>query len=148
MAPRFISRAELFALRGEERVARWSGSPAGEPDLAAIDAAILSAEAEASSYLLGRYGNSLPTDPTGTPQVLKDKLADIVGYKLQAKWDQVSQAVRDSYTDATRWLQAVARGAADLGLAGAPAVDVSTPAVLATKVAADAGLTLSTLEDW
>ena len=80
MPHRYLTRAELLALRGEAELLRLAG-PGGRP---AINKAIEQAEAEATSYLLGRYRSALPSAPSGTPSVLKAKVAVLAHRKLTA----------------------------------------------------------------
>jgi hypothetical protein len=70
LMPRYLEIAELKSYRGEAEILRLAG---GSEDTLA--AAIKRAEAEATTYLLGRYRQSLSTLPGAAPDVLKAKVA-------------------------------------------------------------------------
>ncbi len=141
--PRFLTRDEFFARKGEARVTAYAGG-----DLAVVDAAIDRAEAEAVARLVPRYGDKLPTNPASTPDVLKDQVADIALERVLDGHDQVAPNVTDAARTARTFLRDVGRGQADLGLPDQPDVDVTTPAILVTKPASEAALTLQSLKDW
>ena len=139
---RYLTPAELLALRGEAEILRLAGS-GGEP---ALFAAIEQAEAEATSYLLGRYRTALPVDPTSTPPILKSKVATLAHRKLLSG-GQPSPSLETESQQALTWLRDVSRGAASLDLATAPPVDNTTPTIAATGPTTP-GLTLQDLESW
>lgn len=128
---RFLTREELYARRGEGEILRLAG---GSTD--AVDAAIAAAEADAVSYLVSRYGDSLPVTPETTPAVLKDKLA-ILAHRKVPRGGQVAPSLLDEAREVTSWLGQVSRGIASLGLTepSAVPVDRSAPAVLHTAPA-------------
>jgi phage gp36-like protein len=145
MPSRYLTVDELLALRGEAELLRLAG-PGGEPPFPALTAAIEQAEAEATSYLLGRYRSALPTAPGGTPPILKAKVAAIAHRKLVAG-GQPSPALETEYQQTLTWLRDVARGAASLDLPTAPPADDTSPMV-AAAVPTGPGLRLQDLEDW
>lgn len=142
MPPRFLTPAELLALRAEAEILRLAG-PGGEP---ALSSAIEQAEAEAVSYLLGRYRSSLPSTPEATPPILKAKVAALAHRRLIAG-GQPSPALETESQQALSWLRDVARGAASLDLPSAPPADNTTPTVIATGPTGP-GLLLNDLKDW
>jgi phage gp36-like protein len=138
----FLSVAELKLLRGEAEMLRLAG-PGGEP---ALIAAIEQAEAEATSYLLGRYRAALPVLPEATPPVLKAKVAAIAHRRLLAS-GQPSPALDAEHQQALSWLRDVARGAASLDLMDSPPADNTSPA-LAISGPTGPGMRLVDLETW
>ncbi len=126
---RFLTRAELYARRGEDEILRLAGAAGTD----AVDAAIATAENEAVSYLSSRYGDQLPATPETTPAVLKDKVAALAHRKLP-RGSQVAQALLDEAREVLSWLSQVSRGIASLGLTEPTAVklDRAAPAVLHT----------------
>lgn len=109
----YLTLASMIALFGTQEMLELSqlhDPDATEPDNERIQANIDSAEAEANSYLAGRY--SLPF--ALVPLVLKEKVADIARYKLDSI--RAREDVRQRYEDAIRWLKLVAAGTIDLGL--------------------------------
>ncbi len=140
---RYLEIAELKAYRGEAEMSRLAG---GSDDVLA--AAIQQAEAEATSYLLPRYRQTLPTLPGASPDVLKAKVAVIAHRKL-ITGGQLAPALQAEHDQALGWLRDVARGAAALDLATAPPVDDNTPSVLSNADPCDRpGMTLRDLKDW
>jgi phage gp36-like protein len=142
MPPRYLTPAELLALRGEAEILRLAG-PGGEP---ALLSAIEQAEAEATSYLLGRYRAALPSHPAAAPPVLKAKVAVLAHRRLVAG-GQPSPALETESQQALTWLRDVARGAASLDLTQAPATDDVSPSIAALSPTIP-GLRLQDLEDW
>jgi phage gp36-like protein len=142
MPPRYLTPAELNALRGEAELLRLAG-PGGKP---AINKAIEQAEAEATSYLLGRYRSALPSAPSGTPSILKAKVAVLAHRRLVAG-GQPSPSLEAEAQQALTWLRDVARGAASLDLPEAPPADNTTPTVAAISPTGP-GLRLEDLEGW
>jgi phage gp36-like protein len=140
--PRYLTSAELLAHRGEAEILRLAG-PGGEP---ALISAIEQAEAEATSYLLGRYRSALPTAPSGSPSILKAKVATLAHRRLLAG-GQPSPALETEAQQTLTWLRDVARGAASLDLPQAPPVDNTTPTVAAISPTGP-GLRLQDLEGW
>ena len=139
---RYLTPAELLVLRGEAEILRLAG-PGGEP---ALQSAIDQAEAEATSYLLGRYRAALPVDPASTPAILKSKVATLAHRKLLTA-GQPSPTLETESQQALTWLRDVSRGAASLDLAQAPPVDNTTPTINATGPTCP-GLRLQDLESW
>ena len=139
---RYLTPAELLALRGEAELLRLAGS-GGEP---ALLAAIDQAEAEATSYLLGRYRTALPSDPSSTPPILKSKVAVLAHRKLLTA-GQPSPSLETESQQTLTWLRDVARGAASLDLPSSPPVDNTTPTIAATGPTCP-GLRLQDLESW
>ncbi len=142
MPHRYLTPAEFLAHRGEAELLRLAG-PGGKP---AINKAIEQAEAEATSYLLGRYRSALPTAPSGSPSILKAKVAVLAHRRLLAG-GQPSPALEAEAQQALTWLRDVARGAASLDLPTAPPVDDGSPAVAAITPTGP-GLRLQDLKDW
>jgi phage gp36-like protein len=139
---RYLTPAELLALRGEAEILRLAG-PGGEP---ALRAAIDQAESEATSYLLARYRTALPTDPSTTPAILKSKVATLAHRKLLTA-GQPSPALDTESQQALTWLRDVARGAASLDLPLSPPVDNTAPTIAAAGPTCP-GLRLEDLESW
>ena len=142
MSPRYLTPAELLALRGEAEILRLAGQ-GGEP---ALLSAIEQAEAEATSYLLGRYRTSLPSDPAATPPVLKAKVA-VLAHRRLVTGGQPSPSLETETQQALTWLRDVARGAASLDLPQAPPADDVSP-LIAISAPTTPGLRLRDLEDW
>lgn len=145
MPTRYLTLEELLALRDEAELLRLAG-PGGEPPFSALTSALEQAEAEATSYLLGRYRAALPTSPGTTPPILKAKVAALAHRQLVAG-GQPSPALETESQQALTWLRDVARGAASLDLPAAPAVDDTSPSVAALSPAGP-GLRLQDLEGW
>lgn len=118
---RFLEVQELYDRRTEAEMLRLAGG-----SVEAVETAIASAEAEAVSYLLNRYGDRLPASPGVTPGILKDKVS-VIAHRRLARGPQIAPALQAEYDEAVKWLGAVARGLASLGLpeAVAPQVDRS-----------------------
>jgi len=144
--PRYLEIAELKSLRGEAEILRLAGVTASDPDTA-LTAAIQQAEAEATSYLLPRYRQTLPTLPGAAPDILKAKVAVLAHRKLITS-GQLAPALQAEHDQALAWLRDVARGAAALDLATAPPVDDTTPGVLASAGPPGPGMTLEALKGW
>ncbi|HWM95230.1 MAG TPA: phage protein Gp36 family protein [Thermoanaerobaculia bacterium] len=144
MPHRYLTVAELLAFRGEAELLRLA--PVGGPATPSLDSAIEQAEAEATSYLLGRYRSALPSAPGGSPPILKAKVAAIAHRKLVAG-GQPSPSLETEYQQALTWLRDVARGAASLDLPTAPPADDTSPAVAAIGPTGP-GLRLEDLESW
>jgi len=145
---RFLTRAEFLERRGETEILRLAGSVNGVPNHARVDAAIVAAEAEGVSYLLGRYGTVLPAAPGDTPGVLKDKLAVIAHRQLATGSYQVANALEADVKDARDWLLRAARGLVDLGIATAPQVDQGGAQILVSQPNPRCrALTFETLKD-
>ncbi len=142
MPSRYLTPAELLALRGEAEILRLAGQ-GGEP---ALLSAIDQAEAEATSYLLGRYRSTLPSTPTTTPPVLKAKVA-VLAHRRLVTGGQPSPALESESQQALTWLRDVARGAASLDLSQAPPADDVSP-LIAISAPTTPGLRLQDLEDW
>ena len=142
MSPRYLTPAELLALRGEAEILRLAGQ-GGEP---ALLSAIEQAEAEATSYLLGRYRSALPSAPAATPPVLKAKVAALAHRRLVTA-GQPSPSLETETQQALTWLRDVARGAASLDLPQAPPADDVSP-LIAISAPTTRGLRLQDLEDW
>jgi phage gp36-like protein len=145
MPSRYLTVEELLALRGEAELLRLAG-PGGGPPFPALTAAIEQAEAEATSYLLGRYRAALPSTPAGTPPILKAKVASLAHRKLLAG-GQPSPALEAEAQQTLSWLRDVARGAASLDLPTASPADNTSPTIAALAPAGP-GLRLEDLEAW
>lgn len=129
----YATQAQLTDLYGAQRLIELTDR--AEPAAGAIDTEVLSqalvdADALIDSYVAARY--VVPVDPA--PAVLTRKAAEIAYYNLHI--EAAPDAVRDSYRDAIKWLQAIASGNAVLpaasGQAAGPAaasdtVNVSGP---------------------
>jgi len=139
---RYLTPAEFLAHRGEAEILRLAG-PGGEP---ALTHAIEQAEAEATSYLLARYRQALPSTPDGAPPILKAKVATLAHRRLIAG-AQPSPALEAEAQQALTWLRDVARGAASLDLATAPPADNTAPTI-AIAGPTGPGLRLEDLESW
>jgi phage gp36-like protein len=142
MPTRYLTPAEFLAHRGEAEIPRLAG-PGGEP---ALTNAIEQAEAEATSYLLARYRQALPSTPDGAPPILKAKVATLAHRRLLAG-GQPSLTLETEAQQALAWLRDVARGAASLDLPSAPPADNTTPTVAAIGPTGP-GLRLEDLESW
>ncbi len=147
MADRYLTYAELLDILGKDRLERLApAKPGARP---AIMRAKSQAEGLATSWLNGRYGDQLPTTPTETPQVLKEQIAEVTIYKLaSATGDVVAPELKERFDAAVAWLRSVGSGSADLGLESRPAVDQSTPQILANKSRRDLVFGNGGLEDW
>lgn len=82
----------------------------GVIDDAVLDQALLDADAEIDGYLAVRY--TLPL--ASTPPVLVRIACDVARYRLYD--DAATEEVRNRYTDAVKWLAAIARGLVSLGM--------------------------------
>ena len=142
MPPRYLTPAEFLALRGEAELLRLAG-PMGEP---ALTNAIEQAEAEATSYLLARYRQALPSTPDGAPPILKAKVAALAHRRLLAG-GQPSPSLEAEAQQTLTWLRDVARGAASLDLPQAPPADNVSPQI-AVAGPTGRGLRLEDLESW
>ena len=142
MPTRYLTPAELLAHRGEAEILRL----AGPGDDSALTNAIEQAEAEATSYLLTRYRQALPSTPDGAPPILKAKVAALAHRRLLAA-GQPSPSLETEAQQALAWLRDVARGAASLDLPSAPPADNTTPTVAAVGPTGR-GLRLEDLESW
>jgi phage gp36-like protein len=140
--PRYLEIAELKSLRGEAEILRLAG---GSED--ALAAAINQAEAEATSYLLPRYRQTLPTLPGAAPDILKAKVAVLAHRKLITT-GQLAPALQAEHDQALGWLRDVARGAAALDLDTALPVDDNTPGVFSNPGPQGPGMTLEALKGW
>ncbi len=139
---RYLSLPDLFAHRGEAELRRLAG-PGGDPTLLN---AIEQAEAEATSYLLARYRQALPSTPDGAPPILKAKVATLAHRKLLAG-AQPSPSLEAEAQQALTWLRDVARGAASLDLPSEPPVDNTAPTI-AIAAPTTPGLRLEDLDSW
>jgi phage gp36-like protein len=142
MPHRYLTPAEFLALRGEAEILRLAGAGGAS----ALTNAIEQAEAEATSYLLARYRQALPSTPDGAPPILKSKVAAIAHRRLLAG-GQPSPSLEAETQQALAWLRDVARGAASLDLPAAPPVDNTTPTIAITGPTTP-GLRLQDLESW
>ena len=143
---RFLTRNELYSLRGQDELLRLAGN-----DETRVDAAIGQAEDEGVTYLLSRYGDRLPTTPETTPAVLKAKLA-VIAHRRLVRGPQVAQSLLDETAEALTWLSRVARGQASLDLpdsADKP-LDRAAPGILfSTRTQDDPPpLSFETLRRW
>lgn len=96
------SEGELIQLTDRARL--------GVIDDAVLDQALLDADAEIDGYLAVRY--TLPL--ASTPPVLLRIACDVARYRLYD--DAATEEVRNRYTDAVKWLAAIARGLVSLGM--------------------------------
>ena len=78
--PTWLTIAELRARRGPE-IDRLA-SDGGVVSESRIGTAIDTGEAIARSYLVSRYGESLPSSPETTPEALKEAVAPLAHYAL------------------------------------------------------------------
>lgn len=150
MAERFLTLAELYDREGgKDRVLRFAGHGSPTEKGTRLLRARETAESEAVSYLGARYGATLPATPAATPESLKSRVATSTLYHLAAtNHDQVAQDLRQRYDDVVSWFRAVVRGAADLGLSTAPAVDSTEAQVLLDKSVDDQVFANGGLDDW
>jgi phage gp36-like protein len=137
--PRYLTLAELYAQRGQDEILRLAGGSE-----AAAEAAITAAEAEVTSYLLGRYRQTLPTLPGAAPDVLKAKVAVLAHRHLTR---QPSPSLEAEHSQALTWLRDVAAGRASLDLAAAPPADNTAPNAAASSPHCP-GMRLQDLEGW
>jgi len=93
----------------------------GVIDDAVLGQALADAGAEIDGYLAVRY--TLPLDHT--PPVLMRVACDVARYRLFD--DAAPEEVRNRYTDAVKWLAAIARGLVSLGMPPAEAPAASGP---------------------
>jgi phage gp36-like protein len=80
----------------------------GDVDDLILQRAMDDAEAEANSYLRGRY--AIPVSPVDG--MLRAAVADMARYRLYD--EQATEQVTERYNRAVRWLQDVARGLVNL----------------------------------
>jgi phage gp36-like protein len=147
--PRFLTRTELDERWGAPRLLDLVRVGDGGHDEARIDQALTDAEAEAVSYLSGRYPDQLPTTPDATPPVLKARVADLALHQLRRlTGHRASDQELDAYLGAVRWLRDVQAGRANLDLPGAPAADRTRGDVLLAKLPGDAVFAEGGLDDW
>jgi phage gp36-like protein len=144
---RFLTPEELYLRRGQDEILRLAGVVDGEPNLARLGAAIEAAEAEAVSYLLGRYAEALPVAPDSTPGVLKDKVS-VLAHRHLAGSVQVAPTLQAEAEEARAWLSRVSRGVAHLDLGGRPPVDRGTAGIHVTQSNTGTALTFGDLEEW
>ncbi len=145
---RYLTVDELYTRRGQPEMLRLAGIVDGEPNLPKITSAIGSAEAEATSYLSGRYSaEQLPATPESAPDVLKDMVA-VLAHRRLAGSVQVAAALEAEAVEARSWLSRAARGIVSLGLASQPPVDRGAAQILVTQSNTGTALTFSGLEDW
>ena len=82
----------------------------GVVDTDITDAAIAWADAKINAYLGKRYG--VPLDPV--PEIVNGLSVDIAVYRLYQRRGRTSDAVRNDYLDAMKFLRDIADGKAEL----------------------------------
>lgn len=125
----YATLPDMIARYGEREIIQLTDCENPRTDAvveAVLNQALSDAAAEADGYLAVRHTLPLPS----TPPVLVRIVCDIARYRLYD--EKASEEVRNRYTDAIKWLLALSRGAASLGL---PA-DVTSPAAGAVIVSA------------
>ncbi|MCC6195714.1 MAG: DUF1320 domain-containing protein [Burkholderiales bacterium] len=109
----YAVQADLETRFGAQEIAQLTDRDGGVfADAAVVDRALSDAQALIDSYLAARY--PLPLAPV--PDVINRMCCDIARYYLHE--DRVTEQVRQRYEDCVSLLQAIARGVAELSLAG------------------------------
>ncbi len=137
----YATRQAMIDRYGEpELIQLTDRTRTGAIDDTVLDQAIADAGHEIDGYLAVRF--ALPL--SHTPPVLTRAACDIARYRL---YDDASpDEVRNRYTDAVKWLAAIARGFVSLGMPPAEAPSSSGAAVL---ISGDARkFSRTTLEDY
>ena len=88
-----------------------------------LDQALADADAEIDGYLAVRY----PLPLAHVPPVLTRIACDVARYRLYD--DQSPEEVRNRYTDAVKWLAAIARGFVSLGMPPSEAPAATGPII-------------------
>src|SRR5689334_16577789 len=115
--PTWLTIAELRARRGPE-IDRLA-SDGGVVSESRIGTAIDTGEAIARSYLVSRYGESLPSSPETTPEALKEAVAPLAHYALLGG-RPTNTGLTDDRKRAEDWLSRVSRNIVSLGLPDRP----------------------------
>lgn len=103
---------DLIRLFGQREVLALSDpDDTGDIDQDIIDSALVAAAAEIDSYLAGRY--KLPLNPA--PKNLTRIACDIARYHLTGNERLETEAIRNRYNDAVRFLELAAAGKITLG---------------------------------
>jgi phage gp36-like protein len=126
----YASLSDMITRYGEKELINLTDR--SSPRLNAVDAAILvqaffDADAEIDGYLAVRYTLPLPH----TPPVLMRIACDITRYRLYDK--AATEEVRNRYTDAVKWLAAIARGLVSLGMPTASAPTATGPLIAGAR---------------
>jgi phage gp36-like protein len=128
------SPAQLIQLTDDEKT--------GVADSTRILALLVSAEAEVNSYLATRY--PVPLSPV--PDLVKELALDVAVYKLFARRQRVTADVRQTYEDALKKLEQIAKGVLTLGVDPPPAS--STLASQGEVLTADRDFSRSAMGDF
>lgn len=84
-------------------------------DASVIREALDHASEEIDSYVGVKY--NLPLTASPPPRVLKRVCADIAMFRMSSNSSSMTEAKRERYEDAVKWLKQVAAGKATLGIA-------------------------------
>ncbi len=146
----WLTAAELRSRFGADRIHQLADRDRdGQPGAGVIDACIERAEGRARSSLLGRYAPAdLPTTPETTGAALKRVVGALAYVYLCETYEIQGPEVLRLQQDALGELRAIVSGAAVLGLADEPAVDVVRPAILSNRTATQARMSREALCDW
>ena len=109
----YATQADMVSRFGTDQLVEITDRadpPTGAIDATALGGALDDAESEIDSYIMGRY--TLPL--ANPPQVLTRLACDMARYYLAA--DRVTGIITQRYSDAVKFLQAVAAGRASLGI--------------------------------
>jgi len=95
----------------------------GEINVPIVNLALVDATAEIDSYLTERYDLPLTTVPT----ILARVCCDIAMYRMSADAGTLTEEKRTRFEDAIKWLTAVSKSVAGLGLASDDSVALDLP---------------------
>lgn len=142
MAARFLDRAILDSEWGEDEVQRLADEAAADGGTAdaAVEAAMLAADAEVIARMGGRYTVSdlaVFDAPANTSQIVQEHAAAYAIHKLVKRHDVVSQKILDAVARADKFLAGVASGRNSIGLPDAPTVDQTEALFYSTRTPGD-----------
>lgn len=111
----YATYADMIARFGERELIQLTDrASAGVPDQVLAEGALDEASAEIDGFIGTRYDVPLPS----VPRILVGYCCDIARYRLCGAEVQTTEAIRDRYHDARRFLELVAAG--KVGLGGMP----------------------------
>ncbi|WP_038914147.1 gp436 family protein [Dickeya zeae] len=123
----YAQTADMVLAFGErECVSLTDRAFTGEIDDEVLTGALTRASAEIDSYLAGRY----PVPWNDTPRILVGRCCDIARYLLCGSSTQMTDEIRERYSDAIRYFERVADGRITLGRS--PSGDVVQPSGTST----------------
>ena len=115
----YVTRDDIVnAVGGEERLTQLTDyDNDGEEDAGTVDSAIEDAEALIDSY--ARKVFSTPFQAP-IPPIIKTVAKQITVYNLRDRRDAINDSDRVNHEDRIKWLENLAKGAVDPGIAPAP----------------------------